>query len=225
MGKYKWIILPLFILGLLFLVWMGGRLTGAIQWYHVPSDSMFPTIHSGDHIFVSNLKEPKQSDIVAFTALHPSLNFRETYVSRLVGMPGDSVEIEKGVLFINGVSPDKDFSLAFNYLVPGDLRQKLMNKNWIPREWWKYRGSGDDAIVQLPAKKAEAEGLKRVLSEGPDPLIEKQFQNSWNQDNFGPVKVPDGMFFMVSDNRNAALDSRYYGFVPEKDLKGVMLGE
>jgi len=47
----------------------------------------------------------------------------------------------------------------------------------------------------------------------------------WTTNNFGPVQVPKGHYFMLSDNRNNSLDSRVYGFISKEKIVGVKIKE
>jgi signal peptidase I len=47
----------------------------------------------------------------------------------------------------------------------------------------------------------------------------------WTPDNFGPIKIPTGCYFVLGDNRHNAMDSRYIGFVKKEDIKGVVLNK
>ncbi|MDR1323196.1 MAG: signal peptidase I, partial [Candidatus Margulisbacteria bacterium] len=61
----------------------------------------------------------------------------------------------------------------------------------------------------------------RVLINGE--YLPDQDKFTWNNDNsyYGPIKVPEGHYFVLGDNRPHSSDSRYWGFVPEDHLVGV----
>ena len=73
-----------------------------LQPFSAPSTSMHPAIAEGDYFFVSKfafvLREPRRGEIVTFTLA----DGRTQYVKRLVGLPGDHIQMKGGVLFING---------------------------------------------------------------------------------------------------------------------------
>ncbi|MHA1541113.1 MAG: signal peptidase I [Alphaproteobacteria bacterium] len=93
--------------------------------FHIPSGSMMPTLHIGDHLFVSkypygysrysmifgpNLfsgriahKNPTRGDVVIFRAPKG----KDDYIKRLVGLPNDEIQVKNGVLFINGKAVKK----------------------------------------------------------------------------------------------------------------------
>jgi len=101
-------------LGLMALIVFSAR-SSLADWYEVPSGSMLPTIQLGDRIFVNKLAyslrvpftsislmelgTPKRGDIVVF--VYP-IDKRTDYVKRLVGLPGDRIEVRNDLLFING---------------------------------------------------------------------------------------------------------------------------
>lgn len=99
--------------------------------FHIPSGSMEPTLEVGDRLFVSKFaygynkfsvpfdpeivgedkifeSSPKRGDIVVFT-LDYLERFNKDYIKRLVGMPGDRIEMQNGRLFINGDIIQRDF--------------------------------------------------------------------------------------------------------------------
>lgn len=150
--------------------------TFVVQAFKIPSGSMKPTLKIGDHILVNKfiygvklpfahatvipVKEPNRGDIVVFEyPVEPDKDF----IKRVIGLPGDVVEIRKKEVFVNGE--------PFN----------------------KYGMHTDDQIIPAAIN---------------------------TRDNFGPVTVPKGSYFVMGDNRDNSYDSRFWGFVSENKIKG-----
>ena len=78
-----------------------------IQFYLVPSDSMKPTLMQSDYIGGFEIKPPElqRGDIVVFTSGHEG----DFYVKRVVGLPGDTIRVSKGFVYINGRKLDEPY--------------------------------------------------------------------------------------------------------------------
>jgi signal peptidase I len=69
-----------------------------VKTHQVSGESMAPTFENRDRIFVAKKQEPKRLDIVTFS---PKNNAKESYVKRVIGIPGDTIWLEENKLFIN----------------------------------------------------------------------------------------------------------------------------
>ena len=97
------------------------------QPYRVQMGSMLPTLQENNLIIVNKLtyrfQAPKRGDIVVF---HPPNNPSVYYIKRIVGLPGETIEITNGEILINGVSlPEKYISI----LTPGLYGPKTLPEN------------------------------------------------------------------------------------------------
>jgi signal peptidase I len=181
--------------------------------FKIPSGSMIPTLLVGDLILVNkyhygvrlpviNKKivpnhNPQRGDVVVFRyPPQPSLD----YIKRVVGVPGDEVAYLNKQLTVNGQPVPKvaqpDFFDADSMRYSKQFQEQTGSKT--------YKVLNDDG------RPAFVPGA----SEFP-------FHDQCRYSAEGVVcKVPEGHYFMMGDNRDNSLDSRYWGFVPDENIVG-----
>ncbi len=191
--------------GFLFFIAFLFIFRGAIaDWHPVPTGSMKPTILEGDVVWENKLAydlqlpftdisllrlgEPKRGDIVVFT----SEKAGKRLIKRLIGLPGDTIEVRNNVLFINGEQA-KYSQLRDTALEP---------KRSIDKE------NGIYAIESLKDVNLKPH-IVQVKPDIPNPL-----------QNFQKITIPKDYYFFMGDNRDNSADSRYYGMVPRSEIRG-----
>ncbi len=210
---WQWLFSQFSSLGFAVLVVLAVR-SSLVEPFKIPSGSMIPTLLTGDHIFVNKFAyglkvpftdwfagEPKyvsgpaipsRGDIVVFlfpkdTSLH--------YIKRVIGVPGDVIEVKNKVVFINGQETKKD-------PMPPEQAKDVLDKMKEPR----YAQESLELYNEhLPER---------------DHMLMLDRENYMTGENFGPVTVPADHLFVMGDNRDFSNDSRFWGFVPMKYVKG-----
>jgi signal peptidase I len=183
--------------------------------FKIPSGSMIPTLmindlilvnkfHYGVRLPVSNLKifdnhSPERGDVMVFRyPPKPSLD----YIKRVVGLPGDEVAYLNKKITVNG---------------------KPLDTAALPEFF------DEDALrytKQFQEVAADGQRKYRILNEDDRPSFVQAtedfpFRENCRYSSEGVVcKVPPGHYFMMGDNRDNSMDSRYWGFVPEKNIVG-----
>lgn len=180
------------------LLCLGLVRTALADWNPIPSGSMRPTLLEGDVVLVNRVAydlklpftnvilahtgEPRRGDVVTFFS--PANG--ERLIKRLVGLPGDVIEMREEQLVINGE--------PLGYQPAGSADEPL-------------RGG------HTPALRA-TEGL------AGHPHVVQVLPRVAAMRDWGPVRVPQGSYFFLGDNRDDSGDSRYFGAVPRALLIG-----
>jgi len=117
--------------------------------------SMEPTLHNNERLIANKIsyrfERPERGEIIIF---RPPLEIKRNYIKRIIGIPGDKIEIANGEIYLN------------------------------------------------------------------DKKLEEPYVKNRSYENMPPTIVPDDSFFVLGDNRPNSSDSRYWGFVPRKNVVG-----
>lgn len=195
--------------------------TFLFQPFNIPTPSMVPTLLVGDYLFVSKFSygyskysfpfsfnlfsgrilgsEPKRGDVIVFRL--PSDTSKD-YIKRLIGLPGDTVQIRNGVVHVNGQPFGRE---RIEDVVEDDKRCGRIR---VPQ----YRETNLEGRSYITQK----------LSESPDCTLYRAAK----VDNTEVFRVPEDSYFMMGDNRDNSADSRIspddggVGFVPSENLIG-----
>jgi signal peptidase I len=191
--------------------------------FKIPSGSMIPTLHVGDLILVNKFhygvrlpvlntkitegNAVQRGDVMVFRyPPKPSLD----YIKRVIGVPGDEVAYLNKQLTINGQPVSKDVRTDF-----------------FEQDSMRYIAQFEEKLP-LGSKASEMTGARthNLLNDKDRPSFIPGVEDFVFKENCHytvegvTCKVPAGHYFMMGDNRDNSLDSRYWGFVPEKNIVG-----
>ena len=224
--------------------------------FNIPSGSMIPTLHVGDHIFVEKwaygysrysfpfgswklwngrvfVSEPDVGDVIVF---RNPVNEGQDYVKRLIGKPGDTVQMIKGRLYINGTLVKRENPRKYIVaMLPKSLRSvgyyeedmsikgdKIWENNEPAKFNYTIEYKSDTFCREYPGAcgvfrmieydETLPNGVKHSIIEASDETP---------MDDTELYTVPEKHFFFMGDNRDNSADSRaHVGFVPRDNVLG-----
>ncbi len=157
---------------------------------------------------------------------------RENYVKRLIGMPGDTLQIIDGIVYINGEIGEQPNEMQHNYIVKitsNGINPKILEKYNITEG---YRTAhADELIFNMTADIAEefrrlpfVKSVERRIAPAGTEVSEDIFPNDtthfkWNADNFGPIVIPQEGETVKINTENIALYDRIIRAYELNDMK------
>ena len=173
--------------------------TFAVEAFKIPTGSMEKTLLVGDSLLVNKavygaqvpftglrlpaFDRPERGDVVVFE--YPR-DRTKNYVKRVVGLPGDTLTMRNGELYVSGEKQTEEY---VQHIQPG-------GDYYDPQFEWQHD----------------------YLAKGTNPATYRPTRDDW-----GPIAVPSGKYFVMGDNRDNSQDSRYWGFVDRSLIKGSPL--
>ena len=203
--------------------------------FQIPSGSMEPTLRVGDFLVVEKYAygikdpvlqntlietgKPQLGDIVVFKA-PPEPNI--DYIKRIIGTPGDQIRYS-----------DAERTLEITYAKDG----KICYENCVTKkfEYSKPVSDSDFSIITgqdrsgkpiyseiRPLRLTEKGDVSHDIHWDPEPPLNMYMYKGYSNQRDYTTEwiVPEGQYFVMGDNRNHSADSRFWGFVPEKNIVG-----
>ena len=199
-----------------------------VEPFKIPSGSMERTLLIKDKIVVNKFvygpklpfsgkrflwqAQPKRWDIVVFTTrgLEKAADYPKNFVKRLVGLPGEELEIKDGELYVNGE------------LVPKPAAMKKRKIHYTSAPVGRPAGFKTyDYLIDIGFL-----GIHWLPKAGTDRSIDGKDGEKWYWEyGFEGQKftVPEGHYFVLGDNSGSSYDSRGWGFVPYENIKGKVI--
>lgn len=177
--------------------------------FRVPSNSMMPTLLTGDFILVNkfdyglrlpilnskiiDFSKPERGDVIVFR--YPNYEHSAGYsgvdfIKRVVALPGDTISYEKDQLIVNGESVE-------------------------------YRKIGSYQGVDSGKAMSGYRHIREKINEADHDILLHPLGNSRK---LSKTTVPEGHYFVMGDNRAHSSDSRFWGYVPESYILGKAIG-
>lgn len=194
-----------FVLFIVFLFVFRGAIA---DWHPVPTGSMKPTILEGDVIWENKMAydlqvpftdisllrtgEPKRGDIIVFT----SEVAKKRLIKRLIGLPGDTIQIHKNNLFINGTVAE--------YIKTDEIKPTRQTD----QEQGIYALESFTDLEPHPVHIKDKNSKYPPIFRGP------------NCQELTTYTIPEDHYFFLGDNRDNSSDSRCIGYIPRSEIRG-----
>jgi signal peptidase I len=165
-----------------------------VSFIKIPTGHMKNNILPGERLAVNRLfREIKRGDIVVYA--HPD-DLDTRFLSRVIGLPGESIQIRKNKVYING----------------NELSEKRVSvKSQLP-----------NATEPMQEISSDGDGSYRVFYYERDPFFAESSDEFGMFGTKEPFQIPEGNYFVLGDNRDNSFDSRFRGPIPRQLISGKL---
>lgn len=210
--------------------------------FNIPSESMQPRLLIGDYLLVNKMaygyskyslpfsvplipgrifaRTPERGDVVVFKA--PPVNDND-YIKRVIGLPGDTVQLRGGIVWLNGVPLKREAMPDFVIPVTQNMIDASRTMGTLPCYSPEFEETNEAGERQCRYKQ-----FRETLPSGRSYAILDIAPIT--EDDTPLITVPEGHLFLMGDNRDRSADSRFpaienqgIGLVPEENLVGHAL--
>jgi signal peptidase I len=171
-----------------------------ISYASIPTPAMAPALQIGDRMAFRNTKSIERNDVAIFWFTFPGQDHATMYVKRCIALPGDSISVKAGNVFVNGVQRSEG-SLKKEYRVKTDassINPKALERLGLSEHDFLMRGPGElsffltddeaNSLKQLPLVKEIS--LEQAVEGQSSDKMWPPSQLKWNVDFYGPLYIP-----------------------------------
>ena len=208
-----------------------------IQAFLIPSGSMWPTLYVNDFIVANKAiyryTDPKRNDVVVFeppveatyaSQRDPDGTVNVDFIKRLIGVPGDVVELRDGVLYRNGQpaeDPNRHYSDTTDEQNFTEMPEdRVKSQGWPSFKFIKWKGQ----VIPLNYLDHHGGNTASNLSDNyyqvADKYVLPTAAEQMAAEAAPAVAIPQGYYFFMGDNRNNSFDGRGWGLVKRSQIIG-----
>lgn len=200
-----------------------------VQSFFIPSGSMHPTLWEGDHILVNKflyrMRVPERGEVIVFRAPRDAATDEKEFIKRVVGLPGDRIEVRAGYITVGPMTFTRDeirgvlsAKTSMDQLTDPDSLPALRlttdalwygDRRITPEEFARIAGRPNEPVQIHPGCVYRNDKAQMECYVAEDPQYE-----------MGPRVIPPGHYFVMGDNRNQSHDSHVWGMLPDDRVIG-----